>query len=205
MDDIKKENYQLTVYKLSEFQDLEELCVELVSKLVKNKRVKNNGVLKVNNKVKVLYLSFICRRMIFTRVALYSPLGIFVRKLKAALLLKMSRHLKGSTWFVYENSFGIRAILFRLSAITIWFTVLFIVRDGNDFIQQITSISVIGSSLINKILSSIIFCSFLVLWCFAFQKMHSTPLFLRAYFFRYWRPENLFFRSHGWSLGQISP
>lgn len=59
MDDIKKENYQLTVYKLSEFQDLEELCVELVSKLVKNKRVKNNGVLKVNNKVKVLYLSFI--------------------------------------------------------------------------------------------------------------------------------------------------
>ncbi len=59
MDDIKKENYQLTVYKLSEFQDLGELCVELVSKLVKNKRVKNNGVLKVNDKVKVLYLSFI--------------------------------------------------------------------------------------------------------------------------------------------------
>ena len=110
----------------------------------------------------------ICRRIILTSVALYWPLGIFVRKLSDALLLKISRHLSGSTLFVYENSFGIRAILPRLSAITIWFTVLFAVLGGNEFIQQIISASVLGSSLINKIFSSIIICSFLVLGCLAF-------------------------------------
>ena len=48
---------------------------------------------------------------------------------------------------------GIRAVWSRLSATTISFTVLLTVRGGNDFIQQITSDSVFGSSYINKILS----------------------------------------------------
>lgn len=59
MDEVKKENYQLTVYKLNEFQDLENLCVDLAAKLIKNKKVKNNGVLHINDKIKVLYFSFI--------------------------------------------------------------------------------------------------------------------------------------------------
>ena len=44
MDEVKKENYQLTVYKLNEFQDLENLCVDLAAKLVKNKKVKKDFV-----------------------------------------------------------------------------------------------------------------------------------------------------------------
>ena len=59
MDELKKENYQLTVYKLSEFKKLEELSVELEGKLGKNKAVKNNSVLTLDDKTKVLYFSFV--------------------------------------------------------------------------------------------------------------------------------------------------
>lgn len=59
MDEIKKENYQLTVYKMSEVQVLDKLCMELSSMQVKNKIVKNKGVLQIDEKVKVLYFSFI--------------------------------------------------------------------------------------------------------------------------------------------------
>lgn len=58
MDDIKKENYQLTVYKLNEFQILEELRIKLLSVIENTKKVKNNNILQVNEKVKVFYLSF---------------------------------------------------------------------------------------------------------------------------------------------------
>ena len=37
MDEIKKENYQLTIYKLSEFKALDELSRELELKLGKGK------------------------------------------------------------------------------------------------------------------------------------------------------------------------
>ena len=59
MDEIKKENYQLTVYKLNEFKVLNELSAELTAKLGKSKTVKNNEVIEINDDVKVLYFSFI--------------------------------------------------------------------------------------------------------------------------------------------------
>ena len=52
----------------------------------------------------------ICRRIILTKVALYSPLGIFVKRFNAALFLRISRHLSGSIFFVYEILEGIRAV-----------------------------------------------------------------------------------------------
>lgn len=59
MDENKKENYQITVYKLSEFQNLEQFRTKLVSMLTNNKELKNNGILQVTEKVNVLYFSFI--------------------------------------------------------------------------------------------------------------------------------------------------
>ena len=59
MDEIKKENYQLTIYKLSEFKALDELSRELELKLGKGKESKNNEVLDINDSIKILYFSFI--------------------------------------------------------------------------------------------------------------------------------------------------
>ena len=59
MDEIKKENYQLTIYKLSEFKALDELSRELELKLGKGKESKNNEVLDIKDNIKILYFSFI--------------------------------------------------------------------------------------------------------------------------------------------------
>ncbi len=58
-DEVKKENYQLTIYKLNEYIVLSQLRERIKQKIVHPKEIKNHGVMEVDDNTKILYVSFI--------------------------------------------------------------------------------------------------------------------------------------------------
>lgn len=66
------------------------------------REVKQMNMLKQLNAAIQYIEANLCVELDLDKVDLYSPLKIFDRKFIAALFLKISRHLSGSTSFVYE-------------------------------------------------------------------------------------------------------